>query len=80
MMLYALNGKHLDLLHQAVPSAHKIAVLVPDRAPGNEVQLPPVRHVARERGLELQIVDVREHGAYEGAFDVIVKLGPKHCW
>jgi putative ABC transport system substrate-binding protein len=74
MMLYDLDGKRLDLLHQAVPSARKIAVIVPDRAP-NEPQLPPVRHVARERGLELQIVDIREHGGYEGAFDAIVKLG-----
>jgi len=76
MMLYALDGKRLDLLHQAVPSARKIAVLMHDRTPGNEVQLPPVRHVARERGLELQIVDVGEHGGYEGAFDAIVKIGP----
>lgn len=75
MMLYALEAKRLDLLHEAVPSARKIAVLVPDRAPNNEVQLPPVRHVARERGLELQIVDVGEHGGYEGAFDAIVKIG-----
>ena len=74
MLLYALDGKRLDLLHQAVPSARKIAVLLHDR-PLTEVQLPPVRHVARERGLELQIVDVKEHGGYEGAFDAIVKMG-----
>jgi putative ABC transport system substrate-binding protein len=73
MLLYALNGKRLDLLHQAVPRARTIAVLVPDRA--NEVQLPPVRHVAQERGLELQIVVITEHGGYEGAFDAIVKMG-----
>ena len=75
MMLYALNAKRLDLLHQAVPTARKIAVLVPDRAPPNEVQLPPVRHVARERRLELQIVDISQHGGYEGAFDAIVRIG-----
>ena len=75
MLLYALNAKRLDLLHQAVPGARRIAVLVPDRAPGNDVQLPPVRHVARERGLELQIVDVQEHGGYEGAFDAVVRIG-----
>jgi len=74
MLLYALDGKRLDLLHQAVPSARSIAVLVPDRVP-NEVQLPPVRHVARERGLELQIVDTKGHDGYEGAFDAIVKMG-----
>jgi putative ABC transport system substrate-binding protein len=75
MMLQALDAKRLDLLHQAVPSARKIAVLVLDRAPNNEVQLPPVRHVAREKGLDLQIVDIREHGGYEGAFDAIGKMG-----
>jgi putative tryptophan/tyrosine transport system substrate-binding protein len=74
MLLYTLDGKRLDLLHQAVPSARKIAVLDHDPAL-TEVQFPPVRHVARERGLELQIVGVREHGGYEGAFDAIVKSG-----
>jgi len=74
MLLFALNAKRLDLLHQAVPSARKIAVLDHDPAL-TEVQFPPVRHVARERGLELQIVGVREHGGYEGAFDAIVKFG-----
>ena len=74
MLLYALDAKRLDLLHQAVPSARKIAVLDHDPAL-TEVQFPPVRHVARERGLELQIVGVREHGGYEGAFDAIVKFG-----
>jgi len=75
MMLYALNAKRLDLLHQAVPRARRIAVLVADSALPNEVQLPPVRDVARVRGLELQIVDVSEHGAYERAFDAIVNIG-----
>src|SRR5262245_59223510 len=42
MMLFGLDAKRLDLLHQAVPSARKIAVLTPDRLPGNVVQLPPV--------------------------------------
>jgi putative tryptophan/tyrosine transport system substrate-binding protein len=75
MMLFGLDAKRLDLLHQAVPTARNIAVLTPDRLPGNVVQLPPVRDVARERGLELQIVDVSEQGGYESAFDAIVKIG-----
>ena len=75
MMLYGLDAKRLDLLHQAVPSARNIAVLTPDRLPGNLVQLPPVRDVAGERGLELQIVDVSEQGGYESAFDAMVKTG-----
>jgi putative ABC transport system substrate-binding protein len=75
MMLFGLDAKRLDLLHQAVPSARNIAVLTPDRLPGNVVQLPPVQDVARERGLELQIVVVSEQGGYESAFDAIVKTG-----
>ncbi len=75
MMLFGLDAKRLDLLHQAVPTARNIAVLTPDRLPGNVVQLPPVRDVARARGLELQIVDVSEQGGYESAFDAVVKIG-----
>ena len=77
MLLYALNAKRLDLLHQAVPSARKIAVLVPDPA-RNEVQLPPVRHVARERGLELQIVGVRNMVATRAPSMRSSSLGPMH--
>ena len=74
MMLFALDGKRLDLLHQALPGARKIAVLIHDRTLAQS-QLPPVQHVARERGLELQIVGVREHGGYDGAFDAIGRNG-----
>jgi putative ABC transport system substrate-binding protein len=74
MQLYVLEGKRLDLLHQAVPGARKIALLVPDVVP-HEVQLPPIRHVARERGIELQVVGVKEEGGLEGAFDAMARLG-----
>jgi putative ABC transport system substrate-binding protein len=73
MLLYDLNAKRLDLLHQAVPGARKIVAIVPDR--GNEVQMPPVRQVARERGVELQVVYLSEHAGYESAFDAIVGMG-----
>jgi putative ABC transport system substrate-binding protein len=75
MMLDALDAKRLDLLHQAVPSARKIAVLIHDLAP-NEPQLPPVRHAARDRKLDLHVVATKEHGGYEGAFEAMVKIGP----
>lgn len=75
MMLFGLDAKRLDLLHQAVPTARNIAVLTPDLLPGNVMPLVPVRDAAQERGLELQIVVVSEQGGYENAFDSIVKIG-----
>ena len=41
MLLYALNAKRLDLLHQAVPSARKIAVLVPRPRAGQRGAVAP---------------------------------------
>ena len=74
MLLYTLDAKRLDLLHQAVPSARKIAVLIPDRVL-HEVQLPPVLEAGRKSGLELHVIGVTEHGGYEGAFDAIGNIG-----
>jgi len=74
MLLYTLDAKRLDLLHHAVPSVTKIAVLIPDRVL-HEVQLPPVLEAGRKSGLELHVIGVTEHGGYEGAFDAIGQIG-----
>ena len=75
MMLQALDAKRLDLLHQAVPRAKKIAVLVQGRQLF-EPQLPLVREVARMAVLELLIVDTQESDrGYEGAFEAMARAG-----
>lgn len=74
MLLHDLDGKRLDLLREAVPSARRIAVLIHSRLLF-EPQLPAVRDVARRNGLELHLVDTTELGGYDAAFDAIAKMG-----
>ncbi len=74
MLLSALDAKRLDMLHQAVPKAAKIAVLIHHR-PDFEPQLPPVREVARKAGLNLEIFDTRGFSSanYNEAFETIAR-------
>jgi hypothetical protein len=78
-MLTALDAKRLDLLHHAVPKAKKVAVLIHDRALF-ELQLPPVREVARKAGLELLVVNTQDSDrGYEGAFETIARPALGRC-
>ncbi len=75
MLLQTLDAKRLELLHHAVPNAKRIAVLIHDRQ-AFEPQLPPVREVARQAGLELVIVNTRDGDrGYDGAFEAINRAG-----
>jgi len=69
MLLRLLDAKRLDILHEAVPRARKIAVLVYDMK-RYEPQLPPVRKVAATRALELEVQDAMQASRdYDGAFE-----------
>jgi putative ABC transport system substrate-binding protein len=59
MVLSLLDAKRLDVLHQAVPKATRIAVLVHNRQIF-EQERPAVREVARQSGLTLEIVETRD--------------------
>ena len=73
MLLSALDAKRLDVLHQAVPKATKIAVLIHGRQMF-EPQMPAVREVARKAGLTLEMADTGDSAsAYDGAFETIVR-------
>lgn len=73
MLLSALDAKRLDVLHQAVPRATKIAVLIQGRQVF-EPQMPAVREVARKAGLTLEMADIGDGGtAYDVAFDTIAR-------
>jgi putative ABC transport system substrate-binding protein len=73
MLLSVLDAKRLDLLHQAVPKATKIAVLIHGRQMF-EPQMPAVREVARKAGLTLEMADTGDNAsAYDAAFDTIAR-------
>jgi putative ABC transport system substrate-binding protein len=73
MLLSVLDAKRLDVLHQAVPKATKIAVLIHGRQMF-EPQMPAVREVARKAGLTLEMADTGDNAsAYDAAFDTIAR-------
>jgi putative ABC transport system substrate-binding protein len=63
-----LDGKRLELLHEAAPDRRRIAVLV---EPGvTEASLQAMRPVAHTLGLELLMVPVHD-GNYAAAFETV---------
>ncbi len=64
-----LNAKRLELLHAAVPSAERIAILW-DPATGS-FHLTSLRVVARQRGVDLSIQEVRRREDLNRAFGTL---------
>jgi ABC-type uncharacterized transport system substrate-binding protein len=60
----------LSLLHEAVPSVHRIAVL-PDHRKVVEAGMSPLRRAAAEAGLELFEIWVESPNEYAAAFETM---------
>lgn len=61
-------AKHLQLLHEAVPSARKVAVLWNPGNPGHVIAVRNVGATARSLGIALHFVEAREPENLESAF------------
>jgi ABC-type uncharacterized transport system substrate-binding protein len=71
-----LNGKRLGLLHEAVPSSSRVAVLThPLERSGPAMQ--QVQAAARVLTLQLEVVEAGDPGEFEGAFREIAKRRPR---
>jgi putative ABC transport system substrate-binding protein len=68
-----LDAKRLDLLHQAVPAAKRVAALASPKQ--NEENLPSVRGVAEALGLELVAVYAEVPAEYPAAFATMRSAG-----
>jgi putative ABC transport system substrate-binding protein len=69
-----LDAKRLELLHELVPKANLIALLVnPDRATA-EPQARKAREAARSFGLQLQVLSARTEQEIDAAFAQLVHL------
>jgi hypothetical protein len=68
--LYAFNmeSKRLALLHEAVPAAKIIAVLVNAASPGAELQTRDVMEAAPRLGVEVIIFNAHGAGEFESLF------------
>ena len=67
-MLPDLGGKSVELLHQVVPSARRVAYLCNPTNAGVQQALPIAADAARRLGLELLMVDVVAPQGFEPAF------------
>ena len=63
-----MESKRLGLLHEVVPTAKTLAVLVNPADPNVELQLRDVREAAPRVGVELVILEASAEDKFEGAF------------
>ena len=70
-----LGAKRLELLHQLVPAATKIGVLLNLRSPETAAELADLRSAAPTFGLELIVLDASSDQDIEKAFDTFVERG-----
>ena len=63
-----LIGKRLELLKEAVPQAHVVAVLRNPSAPDADVRLREAETSGRTLGLQLELLDVQTPADFAGAF------------
>ncbi len=63
-----MESKRLGLLHEAVPAAKTLAVLLNPADPNMELQLRDVRGAAPRIGVELVILHASAEGEFEGVF------------
>ena len=71
-----LAAKRLELLHELVPGAARLAVLVnPSNAPNTEITLKDVQAAAGSIGLQIQIVRAGTNSEINAAFATILHEG-----
>jgi len=68
-----VQGKRLQLLNEAVPSASRVALLWNPLAPGAATYREAVEIAARRLGISLQVVDARGRNEFESAFGAMAR-------
>jgi putative ABC transport system substrate-binding protein len=74
MLTNEIEAKRLGLLHELIPTALTIAVIVNPATPGNDVQLNDVQAAAPALGLKLHILKVKSEIEIENAFASLIQL------
>jgi putative ABC transport system substrate-binding protein len=71
-----LLSKRLGLLHDLVPAATTIALLLDPTYPGTESQASDMQEAARALGLQVHLVNAGTEGEIDAAFANLAKLQP----
>jgi ABC-type uncharacterized transport system substrate-binding protein len=70
-------GKQLALLKQVIPKVRRVAVLSnPGTSPAQPLIMSSVEGAARSLGLQLQLLEARGPGEFDGTFAVMVSRLP----
>ncbi|MGB5184887.1 MAG: ABC transporter substrate-binding protein [Xanthobacteraceae bacterium] len=64
-----LAGKSLELLHEAVPGLHRLAIMANLDNPGSVLEMHEVERTARTRSLDIVIAGIRRSDDIAPAFD-----------
>jgi putative tryptophan/tyrosine transport system substrate-binding protein len=70
-----LEAKRLGLLHELVPNATTVAVLVNPNNPDAETQIGEVQEAARTLGLQLRVLKARSEGDFDTVFVTLIQQG-----
>jgi len=65
-----VDGKRLGLLHEMMPNASHVGVLLNPNFPAYAEQLNDLQHAARMANLEIEILHANTDGEIEGAFEI----------
>jgi putative ABC transport system substrate-binding protein len=71
-----VTSKRLELLHELLPAATNMAVLVADRPGGNEALVTNLQAAARTLGLQLDVRNVSSKSDLDSVFTALLRLQP----
>jgi putative ABC transport system substrate-binding protein len=75
LMIPDIMGKLLELLKEAVPKIHSVAILADATFPGNQLVTPEVLDAAARLGVQAVNFDVRSPSDFDGAFAAMARQG-----
>ena len=70
-----LSGKRLEILHQLVPNAELIAILVNPTSPATEIQVRDIQAAARMMRLQLVVLGASNEREIDAAFAAMIREG-----
>jgi len=73
LMIPDIMGKLLELLKEAVPKIHSVAILADATFPGNQLVTPEVLDAAARLGVQAVNFDVRSPSDFDGAFAAMAR-------
>ena len=75
MFITAVEAKRLGLLHELVPAAAQIGVIVNPNSPEGDIQLSDLQTAARAIGSQLHVLWAGNEGEIDTAFTTLARVG-----